>query len=122
MLRKDLEMVLLAKERGQIGGQRIDEFLPLPLRPVVAFQPAQVLMKAVVPGIAQAARQAAVHHGVLAIVQADTGVLVDQRLHAGEIGIGPGELALRSPAPHGGRHAGCRPGIRGQRRSRSTHG
>lgn len=45
--RENLEMMLLAKERREVGGQRIHELLPL--WPVVGLQPTQVVMKAGVP-------------------------------------------------------------------------
>jgi hypothetical protein len=43
-------------------------------------------------GIAQASGQAAVHHGMFAIMQADAGALVYQRLHAVKVSICPIEL------------------------------
>ena len=83
-------MVLLAEKRGQVGGQRVNEFLPLGT--VLLFQPAQIVVKTGVAGLAQAARQAAVNHGVFTIVQVDTGTLINEFLDARKIGISPCEL------------------------------
>ena len=69
------------------------------------------------PGLAQAARQTAVDHGVLAIMQADAGTLVDQGLDAGKVAVGPDELApLRQRTGHAARQRLIillRPGRRG---------
>jgi hypothetical protein len=90
-------MVLFPKECCEVGCQGIDELLPL--RAIMGFQPAQIVVKTVVPGFAQTARQAAVHHGVLAIVQADSRSLVNQRLHLRKVRIGPHKLAPLGQRP-----------------------
>jgi hypothetical protein len=70
-----MEVVLLAEEGGQVGGQAVDELLPLLFagRAAGPFQPLEVVLEAAVAGLAQSARQPAVDHGTLAIVQADAG-------------------------------------------------
>ncbi len=90
-LRQRVEVVRLTEEGREVGGERVDELLPL--GPVVAFQPVDVALEARVPGLAQPARDAAVHHRVLAVVQADARLLVDQCLDAREVRVGPDELA-----------------------------
>ena len=69
-------------------------------------QPLQVVGERAVAGLAQAARQAAVDHRLLAGVQADAGVLVDQLAHALEVAA----PKTRTPAPAGrsGGGGGCR--------------
>jgi hypothetical protein len=89
------KVVLLAEERGQVGGQAVDELLPLALGRAALFQPLQVGREAAVAGLAQAPRQAAVDHGLLAGVQADAGALVDQRADALEVGRRQRELRDR---------------------------
>ena len=107
MRRENLEMMLLAKERREVGGQRIHELLPL--WPVVGLQPTQVVVKAGVPRIAQPPRQAAVDHGVLAIVQADASALIDQRLHTGKVCVGPDKFTPLGQRARGRRRCGiCR--------------
>jgi hypothetical protein len=90
MVGRDGEMVLLAEKRCQVGGQGIDEFLPLGT--VVVLKPIQIPLEAVMPGFTQAPGNAAVHHGVFAIMQADAGPLINQRLDARKILITPDEL------------------------------
>src|SRR5436853_391079 len=72
-----VEVMLLAEEGREVGGQAVHELLPLRLAggPRGALQPLQVVREAAVAGLAQAARQAAVHHGLLARVQADARAL-----------------------------------------------
>ena len=64
------------------------------------LQPAQVVAERAVAGLAQAARQAAVDHRLLAGVQADAGVVVDEPAHALEVVRRKRELLFND--------AGCR--------------
>ena len=75
-----VEVVRFAKERRQVGRQAVDELLPLGSRggAGVGSSQLQVVGEAAVAGFAQPARQPAVHHRLLAGVQADAGVVVDQ--------------------------------------------
>ena len=77
VLRQRVEVVRLAKERGQVGGQAVDELLPFGVarRAVRLLEPLQVVAERAVPGLAQAPRQPAVDHRLLAGVQADAGAL-----------------------------------------------
>jgi hypothetical protein len=43
-------------------------------------------------GISQTSGQAAVHHGVLAVMQADAGTLVNERLNPIKVGVCPIEF------------------------------
>jgi hypothetical protein len=49
------------------------------------LQPAQVIAERAVAGFTQSARQAAVDHGLLAGMQVDAGVVVDETAHALEV-------------------------------------
>jgi hypothetical protein len=115
VLGKDLEVVLLTEKRREIRGQCVHELLPLHTVGL-RFQPVQVGGEAVVTRLAQAPGQAAVDHGVLAIVQADAGPLVDQRLYACEIPRRPLELtplgqgSVGSPVVGDGARGQCRIG------------
>jgi hypothetical protein len=98
VLRQALEVVRFAKERGQVGGQAVDELLPLQARGVVVrlLQPAQVIAERAVAGLAQPARQAAVDHRLLAGMQVDAGVVVDELAHALEVVRRKRELLFKS--------------------------
>jgi hypothetical protein len=48
---------------------------------------------------AQPSRQTAVDHGVLTIVQADTRMLVDERLNTGEVSVSPIKFAIGNIYP-----------------------
>ena len=108
VLGQNFKMVLLAKERRQIGGERIDELLPL--RPIVnRLQPVQIAGKALMSCLAQATGQTAVDHGVLAIVQADPSALINQRLHTGKVCVGPDKFTPLGQRARGRRRCGiCR--------------
>ena len=71
-----------------------------------SFQPLQVGGERAVAGLAQPARQPAVDHGLLAGVQADAGVLVNQLAHALEVGCAEAELLVRAVVAHGGAQGG----------------
>ena len=90
------EVVLFAKEGGEVGGEAVDKLLPLLLAPRAAglLQPVQVVAKGAVPHVAQATREAAVHHGALALVQTDARTLVDELANALEIGRVETELGF----------------------------
>ena len=90
-------MVLLTKKRREIGGQRVDELLPL--WPIMRLQPGQIFLKAGVARLAQPPGQTAVDHRMLLVMQVDARALVNQRLHPGEVGLGPDKLA-RLPRRH----------------------
>ena len=79
------EVMVFAEEGGQVGGQAVHELLPLGLglgRAAAALlQPLQVVSEVGVACLAQAARQPAVDHGLLAGIQADARALVDQAAH-----------------------------------------
>ena len=66
----------LAKEGGEIGGEYVDELLPL--LAVLVLQPIELVVKTAMPGLAQATRHTAVRHGLLAAVQMDACALVNQ--------------------------------------------
>jgi len=103
-----VEVVFLAEERGQVGGEAVDEGLPFGRRGAALLQPVQVIGEALAPRLAQPPCQAAVDHGLLAGVQADAGVLVDEAADALEVGrlqleLGLGEFRRgRSGRGHGG--------------------
>ena len=89
-------MVVFAKEGGQVGGQAVDELLPL-LRTLSAgagLEPLQVGRERFVAGVAQAARQAAVNHRLLALVQADAGMLVNQLADTVEVAFAEAEFVV----------------------------
>ena len=88
-------MVLLPKKRGQIGGQGIDELLPL--EAIMRFKPAKIVPKALIPRFAQAPRQAAVNHRMFAVMQADASTLINQRLNAIEVRVGPDKFMPGHP-------------------------
>ena len=97
---KDLEMVLLTEKGRQVGGERVDELLPL--RPIMRFQPPEVIAEARMPRLAQPPRKAAVDHGMLAVMQADARALVNQRLHPRKVGGSPDEFAPMGQGPRDG--------------------
>mmetsp|Transcript_60042 Transcript_60042/g.142148 ORF Transcript_60042/g.142148 Transcript_60042/m.142148 type:complete len:263 (+) Transcript_60042:1817-2605(+) len=102
-----VEMVFLAKEGGQVGRQAVDEFLPFlgARRAARCFEPLQIAGEAPVSRLAQAPREPAVDHRMLAIVQADAGMLVDQLAHAVEVGLAEAEFMIQSVAALG--DVGC---------------
>lgn len=113
-----LEVVRLAEEIGQIGGERIDEGFEFAL---VAAHPRQVVGEALEPQRAQAARQANVDHVALGLRERDAGAFGHQRPDGGEILFGELELARQrfeaglgealDGAPHLGDAAQRRSGI-----------
>jgi len=88
--------MVLAEEGGQVGGQAVHELLPLlvALRAADALQPVQVVGEALVAGVAQPARQPAVDHRMLAVVQRDASVLIDQLADPFEVGAAEAELVI----------------------------
>lgn len=77
MIGKKREMMGLAKERREIGRQRIRECLPL-ITALLAFEAIQIRLKGTDAGCAQAPRQPAVHHFLLAFGKRDSSPFVYQ--------------------------------------------
>ena len=92
MIREDREMMRLAKKRSEIGGQRVDEFLPF--EPITTLKQRQILAKSFLARLAQATRQAAIHHILLGRRERNAGVVVDQLAHTLEISRRKHELAI----------------------------
>jgi hypothetical protein len=91
---EQLEVVRFAKKGREVGRERVHEFLPLAaFCALLRFEPVEVGLEAAVPGLAQAAREPAIDHGLLALVQADARALVNQRPHARKVGRRPGKFA-----------------------------
>ena len=84
-------MMRFAEERGQIGGQGIDEGFPF-VAVLLPFQFVQIDHERHHSGRAQAPRQAAVDHFLLAVGQGDAGALINQAPHPVEITRGEVEL------------------------------
>jgi hypothetical protein len=77
----------LAEERGQVGGERVDE--QLPLLPVLAlFEPVEVSGELGHLQLAQTSREPAVHHLALLLAQGDAGAAMDERADSGEVAVG----------------------------------
>src|SRR5690606_16651444 len=89
--------VRLAEERGQVGGQGVDEVLLLAV--LVALDAVEVVAEALQAARAQAPRQAAVDHVALVRAEADPGAGVDHPAHALEVALLEREGALA--AGHG---------------------
>src|SRR5437773_853166 len=89
-------MRLFCEERREVGGQAIDDLLPLlsARRTARTLEPLQVAHERAVAGFAQTARQAAVDHRLLAGVQAAARALVDELANALEVGVPEAELLL----------------------------
>src|SRR5690606_3492242 len=90
------KVVLFAKEGGQVGGEAVDELLPLHVRAVgrAALEPLQIAFEGHMARFTQTPGQAAVDHRLLALMQADAGTLVDEGADAGEIPRVERELAI----------------------------
>ena len=116
--RELVKVMLFAEERREVGGQAVDELLPLLGARCTArlLEPLQVACERAVAGFAQTARQAAVDHRLLAGVQADAGALVDQLANALEVGVAEAELGVASPCSGVGTS-----GRSGNRRQDSIH-
>src|SRR5690606_5679302 len=74
-----------AEERGQVGGQGVDEVLLLAV--LVALDAVEVVAEALQAARAQAPRQAAVDHVALVRAEADPGAGVDHPAHALEVAL-----------------------------------
>lgn len=94
VLGQDREMMLLAEERGQVGGERIGEGLPL-VGQVTVLQRVQVIAERSDVDDAQPPRQAAVDHLALAVGQRNADAAIDQAADAGEIFRRERKLARR---------------------------
>ena len=89
-------MVVFPEKRGEVGGQTVHKLLPL-LQALLAlggFQPLQIHLKRWVARLAQAPRQAAVNHGLFALVQTNARSLVNQSTHARKVSGVEGELPV----------------------------
>ena len=96
MLRQRREMVRLAEERSQVGGQRIDKRLPLGAVSV-GLQQAEIVTKIIQIQCPQASNQTVVNHVTLVIRQHDPGALVDQLTDPTKLRVGKRQ-ALRQLA------------------------
>ncbi|GAE49014.1 hypothetical protein XPU_0546 [Xanthomonas arboricola pv. pruni str. MAFF 311562] len=81
-----VEVVRLAEERGQIGGQRVGERLPF-LLVVACFHLVQVVAEGAQAEHAKTTRQPAIHHVALGRSQGDADTLIDQVADALEIAV-----------------------------------
>ena len=94
----------LAKERGQVGGQRVGERFPLG-RIVFRFEQIEILLERIEAAGAQAARETAVRHVALVIRQRNARAAMNQFANAGEIRRRefeiPSLFAGSSPGPPG---------------------
>src|SRR5690606_19442839 len=77
------EVVRLAEERGQVGGQRIDEILLFVGASVL--DQVQVVAEALDAACAQSPDQAAVDHVALVRAQVDAGPVMDHAAHAPKV-------------------------------------
>ncbi|MNO76731.1 hypothetical protein D3C76_678100 [compost metagenome] len=84
-----VEVVALAEEGGEIGGQCVDELLPFLGMP---FEVGEIPGEAVQPEAAQAPRQAAVDQLVLVLREIDAGALVEPLAHLLEVAAGVEEF------------------------------
>ena len=91
---EQVEMVFFAEEGGQVRREAVHELLPLGIVRRCGLQRAQVVGERAVVQLAQPAREAAVDHRLLAGVQADAGMLVNELAHALEIGRAEVELLV----------------------------
>src|SRR5690554_4417220 len=87
-------MVHLAKECRQVGGQGVNERLPL-LGIRLTNQPLKVVAKTRQAVVAQTLGQTTVDHLALVFGQHDAGPLIDQLSDAGEILIGQDKVTLK---------------------------
>jgi len=76
--------MLLAEERGEVGGQRVGKGLPL-VGQVAFFQCIEVIAERAEVDHTQAAGQPAIDHFTLAVGQRDADAPVDQVADAAEI-------------------------------------
>ena len=98
VLAQDVEMMRLAKERGQVRRQRIDEGLPF-FR-VAGLEHCDVIGEGVQPQRPQAPGQARVHHVLLDRRQRYAGLIVDELAYAVEIGLREMEFTLGHQRRH----------------------
>ena len=97
MICQNGKVMLLPEKRSQVGGQRVDELLPLGA--VIVLQPIQITLEAVMPCLAQPARNTAVHHRMFAIVQADASTLVNQGFDPRKILVAPDKFPALGQRP-----------------------
>src|SRR5690606_1365940 len=95
------KVVGLAKKRGQVGRQRVDEIFPF-RRSRLAFQLIEIARKILPTQRAQAAGQPAIDHFTLVLAQRNAGALVDHAPHSREIGVAELELPFRLERSTGG--------------------
>jgi hypothetical protein len=87
-------MMGFPEERGQVRGQRIDEFTKL-IFIIAGFQIITIVLETPETSLAQAPRQPAVHQFTLALRQRDTGNLVDNSPNTLKILIGEFKFTAR---------------------------
>ena len=92
VLREHGKVMRFAEERRQVRCQCIDEVLPLGM--VLSPQQRKIAAEVDEAKRAKPARQAAVDHLVLAVVESDAGMGVDQLAHLVKVSAGITELAV----------------------------
>jgi hypothetical protein len=85
VLDQDREVVRLAEEAREVGGERVGELLALGR--VLGLDRVEVGVEARVPGLAQPPREAVGDHGALGRAHRDAGDLVDQAARAIELAV-----------------------------------